>query len=165
MHVSVYAAIVVVIAMIVFYFLWLKRSQDKPNNPIEPLKKCDKSSMSGFVPSTWGPSVWKLIHIVSAAYPPNPTEQDKQEFVAFMHSLAKVLPCGGCRMHFTKALNEGKFKLTQDVLKSRMSVFGWSVAMHNSVNARLEKSVVEDVDHWFNFYCQNRADYPLQPSL
>jgi mitochondrial FAD-linked sulfhydryl oxidase len=111
--------------------------------PVFPL------SEAGFSPESWGPHAWKFIHMVAAAYPVTPTIQDKHMYRTFFESLGKVLPCPGCQVGYARLASES---LTQAVFADRMSLFKWTVEMHNAVNAKLGKRVDTDVLKWYATY-------------
>lgn len=123
-----------------------------------PNGECDYYSENGIDPRFWGPSVWLILHTTAAAFPCTPTPEDRNRVNSFVRSLAKNLPCGSCRFHFTAAISEGgSHPLTSRVLKDRFSFFAWTISIHNVVNKRLGKKVVEDPDAWFRLYAAHRG--------
>ena len=58
------------------------------------------ASASGMQTNVWGPSMWFFLHTMSANFPVNPTMMQRQHHVAFLLSLAAVLPCRHCRNNF-----------------------------------------------------------------
>lgn len=94
------------------------------------------------LPSTWsnffGPCTWKLLHSVSFTFPKNPTDEDKKNYLVFVESLAKVLPCPDCRTHMHAYINK-----TKPDVSSRDSFARWCVEFHNDVNRRLQKPKLE----------------------
>ena len=111
---------------------------------------------AGFPPDVWGPSAWKLIHLAAAAFPENPTNDVRARYAAFFGSLEYVLPCGGCRMGYRALLN-GSLKLSPEVLADRLSLFRWTVELHNAVNVKLGKQVSTDWFAWYRYYDGLRA--------
>jgi len=102
-------------------------------------------------PSIWGESFWNVIHYITMAYPDNPTEDDKQNVLAFIQSLQNVLPCEKCRNHFKSNLIS--YPLSNDVLSSRYNFIKWAVMVHNEVNRRTgkpEMSVENAIDLYTN---------------
>ena len=89
-------------------------------------------------PSTWGTHVWYSIHLIALGYPSNPTLENKRQYHAFYNQLALVLPCQMCRDHYTEILRS-KLPLTMEHLRSRDTLFAWTVAVHNIVNVDLGK--------------------------
>lgn len=83
----------------------------------------------------WGPSAWKLIHAISFTAPDVLDEQQQGQYGAFFHSLAKVLPCGGCRAHFQQRLESHPPDLT-----TGDSIARWVFDAHEAVNRRNGKT-------------------------
>ena len=113
-------------------------------------------SESGFPPDVWGPSAWTLMHLVAASYPENPSEEAKRQYAAFFKSLQHVLPCGGCRQGL-QYLMAGPHRLTSSVMADRLSLFRWTVDVHNAVNAKTGKPQRTDHMAWYRHYDQMRA--------
>ncbi len=113
-------------------------------------------SEHGFPPESWGPSLWLLMHVVAATYPVDPTPEARRQFAAFYASLQHVIPCGGCRRGYAALIN-GSHRLTPDVLADRMSLFRWTVDVHNAVNAKVGKPVNSDYIAWYKRYDSLRA--------
>lgn len=88
-------------------------------------------------PAVWGTHVWYSIHFIALEYPIAPSETQKQVYFDFYRNLARVLPCTVCREHFEKVWKA--HPLTTDRLKSRRSLFAWTVDVHNMVNEDLGK--------------------------
>lgn len=107
---------------------------------------------NGFAPEYWGPGMWRVIHMAAATYPVNPTHQEQQDFYNFFTTLKRVLPCGGCRAEYEKMTTKGPLKLKPEILKTRTTLFAWTVAIHNAVNQRLGKPINPDVSFWYKYY-------------
>lgn len=107
-------------------------------------------------PNIWGESFWNVIHYITMAYPDNPTEEDKQNVLAFIQSLQNVLPCENCRNHFKSNLTS--YPLTNDVLSSRYNFIKWAVTVHNEVNRRTGKLEIS-VEHAINLYSNKKQQY------
>ena len=88
----------------------------------------------------WGPTTWKFIHIVATAYPNNPTEEQKQYYKNFFHSIPYIIPCHKCSANFKKNLVE--LPLTEEIFQSRDYLLDWTIDMHNLVNKELGKPVL-----------------------
>lgn len=102
-------------------------------------------------PHVWGPSVWKMMHVIALTYPEHPTRQDMQDFATFFTSLQNVLPCEGCRKGYTQLIG-GRYRLTEGVLSGRDALFRWTVDVHNAVNKKVGKRVDADYAKWFKHY-------------
>jgi FAD-linked sulfhydryl oxidase len=113
--------------------------------------------IDGFPPGTWGPGLWFLLHAVAAAYPEAPSAEDKRRHMAFIKSLAPVLPCAGCRKGMAALVSCGPLKLTACVFKDRFSFFRWTVEFHNAVNVKAGKRVNHDWVFWYKHYTAFRA--------
>lgn len=107
---------------------------------------------NGFAPEVWGPNFWFTIHLVAAAYPVQPTQQEKDGYEAFFRSLQFVLPCAGCRQGYETIMTSDPTKLTKRVFASRESLFKWTVDAHNRVNAKLKKPVRSNYKAWYQEY-------------
>lgn len=110
----------------------------------------------GFPPTAWGPGLWLLLHTTAAAYPEVPTPEDKKHHMAFLRSLAHVLPCDGCRKGMLALTTAGPLKLTACVLRDKFAFFKWTVDLHNAVNAKVGKRVSNDWVAWYRHYTNLR---------
>lgn len=99
----------------------------------------------------WGPHAWKMIHLVAASYPVPATSDDKRAYDAFFRSLGDVLPCPGCRKGYAQLIRD-TVPLRSNVFSDRMSLFKWTVDLHNAVNAKLGKPIDRDVVGWYLRY-------------
>lgn len=88
-------------------------------------------------PDVWGPIFWDAMHIVSLAYPVQPTEADKAGARAFFESLTTVLPCPICRDHYAQKIKESPI-----TLESKGELIYWVWDIHNQVNVMLNKPTV-----------------------
>lgn len=91
-------------------------------------------------PNYWGPALWTTLHTMSFDYPENPTEEQKNNYSNFFHSLKYVLPCGVCRQHYAKSIEQTN--PIEPALKNRDTLSRWLVDFHNTVNKRLNKPIV-----------------------
>lgn len=80
----------------------------------------------------WGPSGWKLLHLVTFFYDPS----HKQSMYKFLASLPYILPCKFCRASLTDYYEENPFEYA---LKSRTKLIKWLYTIHNKVNAKLRE--------------------------
>lgn len=85
-----------------------------------------------------GKSTWTLLHTMAAYYPEEPEEEDKLNAINFLTSLASLYPCPVCAADFQESVK----KSPPDV-GSRSSLVLWTCRLHNEVNAKLGKELVE----------------------
>lgn len=95
-------------------------------------------------PSIWGKHAWNFLHLVTMAYPENPTEADKQHYYEFLNQLRWILPCSKCRRNYVEHLRT--YPLTEHVLSSRTNLVKWGIDMHNIVNYYTGKPIVSYPD-------------------
>lgn len=96
-----------------------------------------------FPPAVWGPIFWMTIHIVALGYSETPTFAEKRAAKEFFEGLQFLLPCAICREHYREHLTE---KPVSPFLDSRKALFSWTVALHNSVNKKLNKPTVTETE-------------------
>lgn len=80
---------------------------------------------------TWGPSLWRFLHVISFTYPDNPSDEDKRNYSAFFSSLGGVIPCPACAVHYKKYTEEHPVDLD-----SRETLSRWVYDFHNHVSSR-----------------------------
>ena len=83
----------------------------------------------GYSPELWGKEAWHFIHFVALTYPNNPTEEDRNNYMAFVKSLQFVLPCPSCSENY-----KVKFQDYPPRMDSKRDFFEWTVDIHNMVN-------------------------------
>lgn len=91
----------------------------------------------GYSPSMWGKQAWHFIHLVALQYPEIPTQEDRDNYLAFFKSLQNTLPCPACSKHFQENMERMPINLD-----SREGLFKWTVDMHNEVNKKTNKRVL-----------------------
>lgn len=84
----------------------------------------------------WGPSGWKLLHLITYGYPINPTIKDKQTYGLFFNSLKHILPCKYCRKSLSKFYNQIPI---ENHLQSKEMLTLWFYQIHNKVNNKLRR--------------------------
>jgi hypothetical protein len=81
----------------------------------------------------WGPALWNFIHTISIT---NSIEQSNNIRNMLQH-IYNIIPCPSCtdlyKLHLT-------FLYTID-LSQPLSLFKWSVDLHNAVNKKLNKPI------------------------
>lgn len=111
---------------------------------------------NGISPLVWGELQWKLLHMIASTYPENPTDIEKQNYYNFMIALGNVLPCQFCRQHYAQTLVSMNFNL--GVFANQETFFKFVFDLHNVVNYRLKKPIIED-------YAYIRRKYELLKQL
>lgn len=109
----------------------------------------------GVSPLIWGPACWKMLHMMAAAYPETPTDIDKENAYNYFLALGGMLPCEFCKKHYRTTLSALNFNM--NVFDSQETLFRFVFDLHNAVNARLRKPIVEDyfyVRHKYDLYKQ-----------
>ena len=84
----------------------------------------------GVAPEIWGPNLWGTLHLLCLTGTITPN---------FVQEFAKVIPCPMCAGHFTELIIENPLPESDDPLV----LFRWSVHVHNLVNARIGKPILE----------------------
>jgi hypothetical protein len=84
--------------------------------------------------SIWGPTYWKMFHLISTMYPDHPSENDKKMGSIFLSNIHKMLPCPRCSKHYQKNLYQFGIR---DGLKSKEKFTNWFIGFHNHINMML----------------------------
>ena len=79
----------------------------------------------------WGPSGWRLLHLITFSYLP---ERDKKNVCEFFHALPYVLPCKFCRASLSEYIIEDPI---EDACESPLALQKWLWRIHNKVNDKL----------------------------
>lgn len=87
-------------------------------------------------PSIWGKPLWEMFNCIAFAYPDTPTDEQKTDVINFFNSVKKILPCGECKQHFIKLLEEHSI---ENNIANREQLLRWVNMIHNKVNVRLGK--------------------------
>lgn len=91
--------------------------------------------------TSWGPAGWTYLHVVSFAYPTNPTPTDRANAHAFLTAFQRVIPCRRCKSDFQALLKRhvgrdgAQSKHYRDTEAFSRLIF----ELHNDVNRRLGK--------------------------
>jgi len=85
----------------------------------------------------WGKPFWFAIHVAAASYPNCPTAEQRRKKQQFYRSMVDGIPCGECAYHYLQMF-EDSFDAS-----SRYNLFKWTVDIHNRVNIRLGKPVMD----------------------
>jgi len=99
----------------------------------------------------WGPSGWKILHLITFAYIPR---TDKVAVREMFKMLPFVLPCKYCRTSLSEYMDRHSL---DDALESRDKLTLWLWKIHNEVNSKLRNQKLqvtpdppfEDVAHYY----------------
>lgn len=94
-------------------------------------------------PSVWGPSFWFVMHTVSLNYPEDPSYIDRRTHYDFYYNIRNILPCEMCREHYRELVKQYPI---QPFLDSKSALVSWVVMIHNQVNKRLGKPMIDRND-------------------
>ena len=78
----------------------------------------------------WGPSGWRLLHLITFTYEPSRRSQVE----ALFETLPYVLPCKFCRKSLSEYMDADP---VEPALDSRETLTRWLWRIHNAVNAKL----------------------------
>jgi len=112
-------------------------------------------------PEIWGPMFWSTLHIVSLAYPEEPTYAEKRAAKEFYNALAHLLPCPVCRDHFREVLQGLPI---DSWLDKKGSLTEWVWMAHNQVNKRLGKPEISLADFYDRYRAMAERGLPIPPS-
>jgi hypothetical protein len=112
-------------------------------------------------PEVWGPIFWCTLHIVSLAYPDEPSYSEKRAAKEYFNSLAHLLPCPVCRTHFREILQGLP---VENWLDNRKSLIEWVWMAHNQVNKRLGKAEITQADFIKRYNEMALRGLPIPPS-
>jgi hypothetical protein len=77
----------------------------------------------------WGPDTWYVIHIIADSAPDTFTPHQTSQYERFYRSLAYVLPCPICSVHFMDFMSKDP-----PVFHTRMEALRWTIRAHNHTN-------------------------------
>ncbi len=90
-------------------------------------------------PEIWGSTFWKTLNLVVINYPPNPTNQDINDYKNFFISFGKVLPCKLCSVNYENHLNLNDL---ENGLKNKKNLIDFLINLHNKVNKSTNKRIL-----------------------
>lgn len=88
--------------------------------------------------SELGKSTWKFLHLLTAKFPNDPNEEQKQKLHTFFKLFSELYPCDECSYHFQQLIE--KFPPQTN---SSNDASLWLCNMHNLVNQRLDKPIYD----------------------
>lgn len=89
----------------------------------------------------WGPSAWKLMHLVAYNYPDKPSKEEINNYGMFYNNLKYILPCKYCRISLDKFMSEIPL---EKYIGSRKKLTEWVYLIHNKVSDKLRKEGLTD---------------------
>ena len=101
--------------------------------------------------SIWGPHFWFTLHTIAHTYPLHPNDVVKKKYYDFIQNLPLFIP----NSEFGNKLSEylDKFPVTP-YLDSRMSFLKWMHFLHNRINIKLGKPIMEFDESLEAYYAQ-----------
>jgi hypothetical protein len=98
-----------------------------------------EGGLDGFKPKHWGPIMWKMLHEIAALYDDGSVTQDLDNWRAFYKSVADVLPCATCAMHYRLFWVQGDKAYIPSDYTNRVELMKWVDDVHASVTKRVGK--------------------------
>jgi hypothetical protein len=90
-------------------------------------------------PFWWGKPLWSCLHRIAALYPvEQPPAALQQAGVALIRGLQRMLPCKACSGNYGKELEKAAMT-PREAVASRQAFSAFWLAVHNSVNERLQR--------------------------
>lgn len=117
----------------------------RASKPSKPRPRPRPNPSNGIKTIAWGPSLWRYLHCAAQNYPRSPTTAQKKNYVRFLKTLGKTLPCGACRRNYPKnlksALCRGHSTLTYNTpcMRNRSSFKRFVWRLHTAVNKCIKK--------------------------
>lgn len=104
--------------------------------------------------------LWHMIHLLTFAYPDNPTDQDRIIFADFfvMHLKDCIHTCGGCKINYEKKIKETDLN---SVFSSKEKLMNYFIEMHNEITINKNKNIPDAIiktysyNEVFDFYTKN----------
>ena len=99
-------------------------------------------SSDGRDPLIFGPPLWFSLHNGAVFYPKQPTIDDKTKMFNLLTSFSILIPCTDCKYHYKLFLSRTEKELRL-ALTDRDKLFEYTVRLHNYVNNRLNKPLMD----------------------
>ena len=106
----------------------------------------------------WGRHLWGFIHTICIVDGDECILERNKEIKAILENLTGMLPCHICCRHYESLL--AKYPLSDVDLSKPMSLFEWSVKIHNEFNTgsdRPEYTVDQALNQWGLQTCRHRS--------
>lgn len=100
-------------------------------------------------PKIWGPHAWFFLDSIMLSLPNKLNNEQKNIYKNFFTSLQYILPCEGCRNHYTENLK--KYPLTDQILSNKENMIKWLLNIHNNVRQE-NKTIPISIRQFFEYY-------------
>jgi hypothetical protein len=100
-------------------------------------------------PKIWGPPFWFTLQTISINYPTSPNETTKKKYYDFIQNIPLFIPDDSFGNKFVELLDD--FPVTP-YLDSRTSFMKWINFIHNQINKKLGKPIIEFQDGINKYY-------------
>jgi hypothetical protein len=100
-------------------------------------------------PKVWGPHAWFFLDSIMLSLPNKLNNEQKNIYKNFFTSLQYILPCEGCRNHYTENLK--KYPLTDQILSNKENMIKWLLNIHNNVRQE-NKTIPISIRQFFEYY-------------
>lgn len=85
----------------------------------------------------WGPSGWKLLHLITFTY--TYSAETALSYAAFLDTIPYILPCKFCRASLTDYYRQHPFQIPKEGMNPILDIRRWMYTIHNCVNHKLKK--------------------------
>ena len=97
----------------------------------------------------WGPHYWFTLHTIATTYPMRPNDTVKKKYYDFIQNLPLFIPNAKMGDELSEYLD--KYPVTP-YLDSRMSFMKWVHFLHNRINMKLGKELIDFDDSLKLYY-------------
>ena len=101
------------------------------------------------IPKVWGPHAWFFLDSIMLSLPNKLNNEQQNIYKNFFTSLQYILPCEGCRNHYTENLK--KYPLTDQILSNKENMIKWLLNIHNNVRQE-NKTIPISIRQFFEYY-------------
>lgn len=108
--------------------------------------------------NNWGSLAWYFIHITSLTFEDNL----KNDYIEFYKTFKELIPCPKCKEHFENNLSKDEFNIENNI--NKLSIFDWSVRLHNEVNKTKNKPLLTS-DEAIKLYTYDNGNPIIIPRL
>lgn len=101
------------------------------------------NSNNGLSSKAWGPAYWHVLYCWAGNAKVDPTDEDRADYVEFIKTFWKSLPCRICRDNFianvrTSGLDLCDKRAVMSVFKDRDSIFAFVYRLHTVVSKHVK---------------------------